>query len=339
MDGGGVEGHSRQLATRSGVSDFKVLAGEHPELTHWHGNVGEAVALDLAGPLVRGVTTLDVLSWNVAIGLGRLEEVINKVRAGELDGEVRRANRPLVVLVQEAFRADVTVPEHSQSRHHGGKAPRHARGDIVDIAHRLGLSLRYAPSMRNGAHRSDRGNAILSSVSIEHARAFALPHVRQRRIAVAAELHGLPMLTFVSAHLDTRRARVQLQSGRLLQATALGRQLADEWGTDQSVVLGADFNSYLGTREPMFEELRRSGFTRLAHNGRTRHTFHARDVRMLLDHILIRTTPATIAGAQVVRLDETAGDREAAVFGSDHHPLLARIELTPRFRRIKRQGE
>ena len=316
--------------------DFKVLAGGHPELAHWHGNVGEAVALDLAGPLVRGVTGLDVLSWNVAIGLGRLEDVIKQLRAGALDGEVRRANRPLIVLVQEAYRSDSTIPEQMLSRHHGGKAPRRTRSEIVDIAHELGMSLRYAPSMRNGAHRSDRGNAILSSVSIAHARAFALPHVRQRRIAVAAELGGLPMLTFVSAHLDTRRARLQRQSGRLLQATSLGRHLADEWGTDQSVVMGADFNSYFGAREPMFAELQRHGFLRLAHNGPTRHTFHARGVRMLLDHVLIRSTPATIAAVQVARLDETDSDRELTIFGSDHHPLLARIELAPRNRRISR---
>src|SRR5688572_33502129 len=100
------------------MPDFKVLAGEHPELAHWHGNVGEAVALDLAGPLVRGVTGLDVLSWNVAIGLGRLEEVVNQLRAGALDGEVRRANRPLVVLVQEAYRSDSSIPERVLSRHH-----------------------------------------------------------------------------------------------------------------------------------------------------------------------------------------------------------------------------
>lgn len=315
--------------------DFKVLAGQHPELEHWHGNVGEAVALDLAGPLVRGVTTIDVLSWNVAIGLGRLEDVISRLRAGAFDGEIRGANRPLVILIQEAYRSDNSIPARALSRHHGGKAPRHARSDIVELAHALGLSLRYAPSMRNGAHRSDRGNAILSSVAIAHARAFPLPHVRQRRVAVAAELGGLPMLTFSSAHLDTRRARVQRQSGRLLQAAALGKHLTEEWGSDQSLVLGADFNSYLGTREPMFAELHRAGFVRLAHNGRTRHTFHARGVRMLLDHILIRTTPASISAAQVMRLDETTSDRELTIFGSDHHPLLARIDLTPRHRRIK----
>ena len=322
------------------MPDFKLIAGEHPELAHWHGNVGEAVALDLAGPLSHGVDAIDVLSWNVAIGLGRLPEVVEKVRAGWFDGEVRRASRPLVVLVQEAYRADLSVPADLQSRHHGGKAPRRTRGDIVEIAQALGYSLRYAPSMRNGAHRSDRGNAILANVGIAHARAFPLPHVRQRRVSVAVELGGLPWLTFISAHLDTRRARLQRQSGRSLQAGTLGRQLAAEWGTDQSLLLGADFNSYRGVREPMFRELHAAGFVRLAHNGRTPHTFHAPGLRMLLDHFLIRTTTGgSITGIQVARLDEVADDRGRHVFGSDHHPLLARIELAPRSRRIKRIGE
>lgn len=316
-------------------STFKLLEGEHPELAHWHGNVGEAVALDLAGPLVRNVSTIDVLSWNIAIGKGRLVEVVEKIRAGAFDGEQRRANRPLIVLAQEAYRSDNTVPETMKSAHHGGHAPRRERMDIVELAHKLGMSLRYAPSMRNGAHRSDRGNAILSTVGITHARAFPLPHVRQRRIALAAEVNGLPWFTFVCAHLDTR-GRVEGKSGRFVQGTELGKRLLAEWGSDQTVVLGADFNSYLGHREPMFRELTQAGFQRLVHTGPSRHTFHARGIRMLLDHFLIRATPQSISAIEVMRLDESTSDQERFVFGSDHHPLLARIEFAAPNRRIKR---
>jgi endonuclease/exonuclease/phosphatase family metal-dependent hydrolase len=319
------------------MSEFKILAGEHPELEHWHGNVGDAIALDLAGPLVRGVKGIDVLSWNVAIGLGRLEEVVTKLKAGEFDGEARRISRPLVVLVQEAFRADNTVPERALSRHTGGKSPKQRRHDIVETAHALDMSLRYAPSMRNGAHRSDRGNAILSTVSVAHARAFPLPHVRQRRVAVAAELQGLPWLTFVTAHLDTR-GRTQGRSGRMVQASELGRHLDAEWGTAQTILLAADLNSYLGAREPMFVGLAHAGFRRLAHSGRSRHTFHARGIRMLLDHVLVRNADESIAGIKLLRLDESAGDRDRSVFGSDHHPLLARLEFAPLHRRIRKRG-
>jgi hypothetical protein len=89
----------------------------------------------------------------------------------------------------------------------------------------------------------------------------------------------------------------------------------------------------------MFRELHHAGFVRLAHDGSTRHTFHARGLRMLLDHFLIRTAPDSIKGIEVMRLDESPADRERHIFGSDHHPLLARIELAPRSRRIKRIGE
>lgn len=316
-------------------SKFKLLEGEHPELAHWHGNVGEAIALDLAGPLVRNVTAIDVLSWNIAIGKGRLVEVVQKIRAGAFDGEERRANRPLIILAQEAFRSDNTVPERMRSPHHGGHAPKRERMDIVELAHELGMSLRYAPSMRNGAHRSDRGNAILSSVAIAHARAFPLPHVRQRRIAVAAEVNGLPWLTFLCAHLDTR-GRVEGKSGRFLQGTELGKRVLAEWGSDQTIILGADFNSYLGHREPMFRELHQAGFQRLVHTGASRHTFHARGIRMLLDHFLIRASPQSITAIDVMRLDESISDKERYIFGSDHHPLLARIEFAAPNRRIKR---
>jgi endonuclease/exonuclease/phosphatase family metal-dependent hydrolase len=189
--------------------------------------------------------------------------------------------------------------------------------------------------MRNGAHRSDRGNAILTTVGIAHARAFPLPHVRQRRVAVAAELQGLPWLTFVTAHLDTR-GRTQGRSGRMVQATELARHLDTEWGTDQTIVVGADLNSYLGGREPMFTGFRRAGFQRLALEGRPRHTFHARGLRMLLDHVLVRNAAESVAAFKVIRLDESKDDRGRFIFGSDHHPLLARLEFAPRHRRIKR---
>ncbi|HET9438754.1 MAG TPA: endonuclease/exonuclease/phosphatase family protein [Longimicrobiales bacterium] len=317
------------------MSEFKLIAGEDPELKHWHGNVGEAVALDLAGPLFRNVTTLDVLSWNLAIGRARLVELVEKLKAGGFDGEVRRANRPLIILAQEAYRADNSVPAALASKHHGGHAPTRARLDIVELAHALGMSLRYAPSMRNGAHRSDRGNAVLSSVGIAHARAFPLAHVRQRRVVVSVELQGLPWLTLVTAHLDTR-GRAQGRSGRYVQATRLGEHLLAEWGTDQTLLVGADFNAYLGQREPMFRELNRAGLLRVAHEGPSRHTFHAPGLRMPLDHFLIREASDSITSITVTRLDETADDSGRYIFGSDHHPLLARIEFAPPNRRIKR---
>lgn len=316
-------------------SGFTVLAGpgDHPDLEHWHGNIGEPIALDLGTPLVRKVTVLDVVTWNLAIGLGRLSDVVEKIRAGVFDGEKRPSSRPLIILVQEAYRADASIPDVIRAGYTGGKQPTGLRGDIVHAANALGFSLRYAPSMRNGRHKSDRGNAVLSSVAIAHARAFALPHVRQRRVAVAVELHGLPWLTLVSAHLDTRgrvrdtRATAQYASGRSAQAGALAQRFANEWGDDQTVVLGADLNTYFATREPLLRGLMAAGFERVPHEPPRSHTFHAPPLRMLLDHIMIRAPSPTIESVRVLRLDEDARDRGRYIFGSDHHPLLARIEI------------
>lgn len=327
---------------RDNRSGFVLLQGEaaHPEHAHWHGNVGDPVALDLAPPLPHKTKAIDVLSWNLAIGLGRLPEVVETLKAGGFDGVQRSNSRPLVILAQEAYRADDSVPHQVSSGHHGGKDPRTARSDIVDIANALGFSLRYAPSMRNGRHRSDRGNAVLASVAIAHARAFALPHVRQLRVAVAAELHGLPWLTFACAHLDTRgrvrdaKAAPRYAAGRTAQADALARKLSDEWGSDQTVVIGADLNTYFGAREPVLRALIAAGFERIPHTPPRTHTFHARPVRMLLDHVLVR---GEISSISVRRLDEDAADRGRTIFGSDHHPLLATIELPARERRLRRQ--
>lgn len=293
----------------------------HPDLAHWHGNIGDPVALDLGAPLSRKAKFVDVVSWNVGIGTGRIEEVVKKLRAGEFDGEKRSSSRPLVILAQEAYRADESIPLEPKTRHTGGKSPRGSPIDIVEVARNLGLSLRYAPSMRNGRHRSDRGNAILSSVSFAHARFFPLPHVRQLRVAVAAELHGLPWLTFVTAHIDTRG------TGRSGQAARLGQRFAEEWGTDQTVLIGADLNTYRGTREPLLQGILRAGFTRIPHTPRRSHTFHAPPVRMLLDHVLVRDSEPPLIDVQVQRLDEDERDRGRYIFGSDHHPLLARVEL------------
>jgi endonuclease/exonuclease/phosphatase family metal-dependent hydrolase len=256
------------------------------------------------------------------------------LRAGAFDGESRTGDRPLVILVQEAFRADESIPAQLQSIHHGGKSPRNERHDIVEVARALGMSLRYAPSMRNGRHRSDRGNALLSNTAIGDAHAFPLPHVRQRRVAVAATLAGLPWLTFVSAHLDTRgrvrstRMTGTYSTGRSAQARGLVGRLVHDLGPVQNVVIGADLNTYFGTREPLLRELRAAGFERKAHVPKGAHTFHAPPVRMLLDHVFVRVPTSGITDVFVRRVDENVRDRGPNVFGSDHHPLLARVEIS-----------
>ena len=138
--------------------------------------MGQHVALDLApvsGAPHRAVRELAVLSWNVWVGRGRLREVVGRVRDGAYASLRVDGSEPLLVLVQEAFRSDDSVP----SRSNGG-APRdrprdfRPEEDVVEVARELGLNVRDVPSMRNGLHRSDRGNAVLSSLPLAPASAF-----------------------------------------------------------------------------------------------------------------------------------------------------------------------
>lgn len=313
---------------------FPLLPGEreHPVLRHWQANVGAPLVLDAAPPAPEGVRGVDVLSWNLGIGTARLGEVLARLRAGAWGGAGTDPARPLVVLAQEAYRADDTVPEQRAGRHHGGWKPLRGQTPVARVAEEEGLSLRYAPSMRNGRERSDRGNAILSTAALAGAHAFALPFVRQRRVAVAAELVGVPGLTFVSAHVDTwgrtpggRAPLWRFGGGRAAQSAELGRRILAADGAG-GVVLGADLNTPLGRRDPAVRVLERLGFRQAAPLGRWDHTFKG-GFRFLLDHVLFHAPGGRIRSATVTRLDDDGRERKR-VFGSDHHPLLARIEFS-----------
>jgi endonuclease/exonuclease/phosphatase family metal-dependent hydrolase len=300
---------------------------------HWHGNVGDPVALDLA-PRVEGQAEgVDVLSWNLGVGTGRLHEVLERLRGGEWGGAGTDPRRPLVVVAQEAYRADETVPERAASRHHGGHIVQGGQCDVVDVAYDLGLSLRYAPSMRNGDERSDRGNAVLCTTALGSSHAFTLPLVRQRRVAVAAEVEGLADLIFVSAHLDTwgrapedRGWRWRFGAGRAAQSADVARRIIHAEGR-RGVVIGADLNTPLGSRDPAVRALVRAGFTPAARVGTWGYSFRG-PVKLLLDHVLYHAAASRLRSVSVARLDpsEPEGGR---VFGSDHHPLLARVSLHP----------
>jgi endonuclease/exonuclease/phosphatase family metal-dependent hydrolase len=304
-------------------ADFRLTRHEDDarlRLERWRRNVGAPVALDLTSALPSGnnaARSLVVLSWNVWIGRGRLLEVVSRIRSGEFAAQGAEPDAPLVVLAQEVYRSDASIPPDST-----GPAGRMLvarlgqQEDIVETARGLGMNLRYAPSMRNGALQSDRGNAILSTLPLADAEAIELPLVLQRRVAVSALVRvGRRSLRVVSAHLDPRGPpghRWLGAAGRALQARHLANSLRDD-----ITILGADLN--LGR-----------GFTFGVPPASPswRHTFHALP-RLVLDYLLIRDPSAAVEHARVHRLDEHPRDRGPLVFGSDHHPLLARINLAP----------
>ena len=301
-------------------------------LEEWRRNVGAHVALDLTSPpseesLPR---SLVVLSWNLWIGRGRLSAVVRRIRNGDFATLGADPSLPLVVMAQEAYRSDASVPALQEGR--VGRvlvAGLREQEDIVETARFLGLNLRYAPSMRNGPTSSDRGNAVLSTLPLQDAHAIELPLVLQRRVAVTASVTlGNTRLRLISAHLDPRGPpghRWLGATGRAHQARHLLEQVQDD-----TAVLGADLNLGRGRYEPAWRLLETAGFTFGVPPTVPgwRHTFHALP-RLVLDYILVRDRCGAVVAARVHRLDEHPEDRGARVFGSDHHPLLARIDLEP----------
>jgi endonuclease/exonuclease/phosphatase family metal-dependent hydrolase len=297
-------------------------------LQRWRRNVGTPVALDNAPSGNVAAQSVVVLSWNVWIGRGRLRELVSRIRNGEFLAQGAEPDAPLIVLAQEAYRSDSTIPADSSGP--SGRilvAQLGKQEDIVETAEALGMNLRYAPSMRNGALQSDRGNAILSTLPLEAAEAVELPLVLQRRVAVSATAKiGSQSLRVVSAHLDPRGPpghRWLGATGRALQAQHLLTSLRHD-----AVVLGADLNLGRGRYEPAWRILRDAGFTSgiPASSPTWRHTFHAMP-RLVLDYLLLRDGSGVVEQARVHRLDEHPRDRGPLVFGSDHHPLLARVDL------------
>jgi endonuclease/exonuclease/phosphatase family metal-dependent hydrolase len=268
---------------------------------------------------------LIVVSWNVHVGAGDVRALVNQLRSGRLtDGQ---PVEQFVLLLQEAYRSGPWVPHEERS---GARVPRPIRPrmagreriDIVNLSSALGLSLYYAPSMRNGwPHQTDedRGNAILSTLPLSDPAAIELPFVRQRRVALSATVHGHRpagepwTLRVTNTHFDNlgsvRRFWIFSTGSRLRQA----RGLLEALGTGQPSVLGGDLNTWFGFRESAYRELA-ANFT---HEARTDPgpTFAG---LLRLDHLLFRLPH----GWQVrtVRLD---------AFGSDHRPLLARLQLAP----------
>jgi endonuclease/exonuclease/phosphatase family metal-dependent hydrolase len=314
-------------------SQFSLLPhpeGEQLAMERWRQNVGSPVAFDVPSTETPGqLGPLVVLSWNVWIGRGRLREVVSRIRDGKYQKFGAERDAPLVLLIQEAYRSDASLPPPQGRAGRFFGAARTPQEDIVETARLLRLNLRYAPSMRNGLLPSDRGNAVLSSLPLTNAHAVELPLVLQRRVAVSAELAiGEHRIQLVSAHLDPRGPPGHQWLG-LAGRERQARHLVASVG-NSTVILGADLNLGRGRYEQAWRLLGEAGFTfgvPPAIPG-WRHTFHALP-RLVLDYLLVRDRAGLIHQARVHRLDEHPNDRGSRVFGSDHHPLLARIDLQP----------
>jgi endonuclease/exonuclease/phosphatase family metal-dependent hydrolase len=292
------------------------------ELSRWCRAVGSPVFV--AKPLSASteypsLNELVVVSWNAHLAEGELDALIAKLRSGALtDG---RPVAHFALLIQELYRNGDAVPAFDV-RDRSAFAIKPSDPDTLDVddhVARLGLSVLYVPSMRNGAElREDRGNAIISTEPLLDAFALELPLARQRRVALGAAVmvqtaEGPRRLQLVDAHLEPLSSPKTLwlfKNPRGKQVQAILDLLATPRFTDPGVagvVLGGDFNTVRSGAGESAYRLARAWSEGMAQED-------PRDTHLMgrLDYLFFKMGDGWSASTR--RLDER--------FGSDHYPIL-----------------
>jgi endonuclease/exonuclease/phosphatase family metal-dependent hydrolase len=271
---------------------------------------------------------LAIIAWNIHEGRGDVDDLIRRLRSGEFT-----AGEPIddfVLLLQEATRRGGGVPLQIARGYPAPRGIHRARGsadhDVRTLAEQ-GFAVLYAPSMRNGdsaGSAEDRGNAIVSTLRMAEPTVIELPLERQRRVVVAASIEGRTrsgrawQLTAVDVHLDTSLALMhggpsaarQRQTVALLDAVSAPIAAAEA----RTIVVGGDFNTWMGDREPAVQLLRREFPGPLEDDAST--WTGPVGLRARLDHIFIRGSRSP---SSVIRLPSR--------FGSDHYPLLTIVRF------------
>lgn len=259
--------------------------------------------------------TIIVVSWNMNVGRGRLDNLLTFLK--EHLKELGQRRVAMVFMLQEVHRSGADVPESPRfpNASAGAIRPRPDDPDITQLARTHGLSALYVPSMRNGGSardRQDRGNAILSTEQLRTPVAIELPFGKQRRVAVAATVNDIQ---FVSTHFDPGRDRVA-------QAEALAR--VDLPSTTGTVVAG-DLNSVEGTNDGTYKALA-ARFAVEACGGNRTHAWPWRLELLFggwvgrLDHVFT-TLPDGRWSKQCSTIPH--------FFGSDHRPVLLVVTRAP----------
>ena len=279
-------------------------AAERARLDAWCAGVGPVTVAQGTAELAERVSLGDItfVSWNVHVGNGNLRGFVGDLRNGGLTNG--RPPRHLVLLLQEAVRAE-GVPEFTQGTKSARRigAPHQDTEDIGALARDLGLSVVYAPSMRNGKGvrepATDRGSAILSTLPLSNPTAVELPIERQRRVALLADvsLSDGEKLPVGVIHLDATDAAQHLRVFHARRWRATQAMALDSVLPSGTLVLGADLNTWMGRGEPASQYFRRL-IGEVPHGG--------------LDYLFFRTPTSTTAHSEVV----------SKKYGSDHHPLI-----------------
>jgi endonuclease/exonuclease/phosphatase family metal-dependent hydrolase len=301
------------------------VARDRLRLAEWCETVGPVLVhrADGSSAASAGAGELAVVSWNTHVGGGDVHELLVRLRRGDFTGGTPQHR--LVVLLQEVFRRGDGVPrrvaEGLPVPHRIATAPpAGARRDVREIAAAEGMSFVYAPAMRNGRDNvdpEDRGNAILTTETLGDVTVIELPMERQRRVAIAAAIMSgaswsdARPLVAVTAHFDTGLAltRGGPMAARRRQADALVNALALVPAPD--VIIGGDFNSWLGDAEPAVQHLSRVFPERAEHEPAT---WRGAGVEATLDHMFVGLEEGDAVTRRVPRR-----------FGSDHYPLITTI--------------
>ena len=274
-------------------------------------------------PAVRRVV---VATWNMHDGRGDLLEFVETLRRGTPETGAPDA---VVILLQEVVRAlgVGSVPDSRRTSQTGVQ-------DIPSLVGRLGWHFAYLPGRRNrlapqGAAAADRGVAILSTLPLSHLEAIELPVERQRRVALSGVVEGTDpdgapwQLRVVSVHLENRsgarRFWARAGASRTRQTEALLEALAlsptQRAPSPLPTVIGGDFNTWLGPGEETMTLLRDEFMSWPSEDARP--TIGVRDWR--LDYLFPRL-PDHIRSTH---------RRLESMFGSDHYPVVATLDLGP----------
>lgn len=283
---------------------------------------------------------MTLVSWNTHGGIADLDGLL-----GALQASAGRPPRPLVLLLQEVVRRGSVVPPARvavRNDRSPGRPPipssLHGPGrgeDVGALASRLGLSLAYVPSMRNGGEGAevageDRGNAVLSTLPLTEVTAIELPFGHQRRVAVAATVRwpdagGRPgaALRVVSFHLDTRRSRAA-------QADFLAAWLRRERDRGLPLAAGGDVNALWGRRDAAYVALAEALPVADCGRGHTnRWPWRAHLLlgwwRGRLDYLFAAPVAPVHPAAAAVGAPECVTWPD--YFGSDHLPVVATFAL------------
>jgi len=247
---GGCEGLDAGAAVADGHEiRWHVLSDEVDELRAWCSAVGAPLIInDVPGP--QDTSAALVVSWNVDVGAGRLDDFLDDLLAGKWTDGTQVSD--YVLLLQEAYRADDSIPRLAPKGSKKGNAIHHGEedfhADVLHFARERNLNLFYVPLMRNGDDREDRGNAILSTFPMSEFAAYELPPQRQRRVTASAMVSGTTAgrpwsVRVINVHLENRgRWKSPLSTFGSARTDQMSRLLDAVGMRLEATIMGGDFN-------------------------------------------------------------------------------------------------